>query len=123
MRCANLPLFSFAAAVWIGGWSNRAHDLYNSTTGVRIRTIYPNPTISGGGYGCLVDGNNVLWGAGGYGYNEMFKYTDGGAMSAVGGLSRFVYGMGLDKSKVSPRYQCAVHSICRRRHVLIPSSS
>jgi hypothetical protein len=50
-----------------------------------------------GGYGCLVDSQNVLWGAGGYGNFQLFRKVPGQAPTSVGGIPNYVYGLGLDQ--------------------------
>ncbi len=79
-------------AVWVGGWSPKNHVLLNSKTGAAMEEFTP----AVGGYGCLVDGNNVLWGAD-VGQAQIFRKPAGQAVQYVG-LTHRSYGLGLDKS-------------------------
>ena len=87
-------------AVWVGGWwPSKDHCLINSITGAIIECFSPPAGNAWGGYGCLVDSQNVLWGAGGYGNYQLFRKVPGRAPTAVGGIPNFVYGLGLDQRK------------------------
>ncbi len=85
----------YIRAVWAGGWSDRRHDLINSTSGRILETISP-PSGDGGGYGCLVDSDNVLWLSGGYGFYRLIRRVPGSSPVSIV-MPYFVYGLGLDK--------------------------
>ncbi len=87
-----------ALAVWVGGWwPSKDHCLINSVTGAIMECFSPPAGNAWGGYGCLVDSVNVLWGSGGYGNYQLFRKAPGQAPTAVGGIPNYVYGLGLDK--------------------------
>ena len=117
----SFPDFS-CAAVWVGGWSpSKDHCLLDSVTGAIMECFSPPAGNAWGGYGCLVDSVNVLWGAGGYGNYQLFRKAPGQAPTAVGGIPNYVYGLGLDKRTCSHFGRCCVGSRTRRRqHPHIP---
>lgn len=85
-------------AVWVGGWSpSKDHCLLDSVTGAIMECFSPPAGNAWGGYGCLVDSVNVLWGSGGYGNYQLFRKAPGQAPTAVGGIPNYIYGLGLDK--------------------------
>ena len=84
--------------MWVGGWSpSKDHCLINSVTGAIMECFSPPAGNAWGGYGCLVDSVNVLWGSGGYGNYQLFRKAPGQAPTAVGGIPNYIYGLGLDK--------------------------
>ncbi|WP_439579525.1 PEP-CTERM sorting domain-containing protein [Elioraea sp.] len=50
--------------VWVGGFGNAAHQLYDGTTGAPIPGVGNSFNIGVGGYGGVIDGNGVLWSVG-----------------------------------------------------------
>ena len=84
--------------MWVGGWSpSKDHCLLDSVTGAIMECFSPPAGNAWGGYGCLVDSVNVLWGSGGYGNYQLFRKAPGQAPTAVGGIPNYIYGLGLDK--------------------------
>jgi hypothetical protein len=64
----------------VGGYgASREHNLLNRTTGAIIDSFVP---YAGGGYGCIVDGQNVLWGANGGG-RPLIRKAPGQSMSTI----------------------------------------
>ncbi len=97
--------------MWVGGWwPSKDHCLVNSVTGAIMECFSPPAGNAWGGYGCLVDSVNVLWGSGGYGNYQLFRKAPGQAPTAVGGIPNYVYGLGLDKRT------------CRDRPSAVPAS-
>jgi len=83
--------------VWLGGYGNRAHQLYDGTTGALI--VEPGSAFNNsfGGYGGLVDGNGVLWSSSLYD-NVVVKHDPASNVTTNINLSRYSYGMGLDNN-------------------------
>lgn len=77
--------------VWIGGYSNKVHELY-SPTGVAVPGT--QFSLGCGGYGGLVDGNNVLWSAD-IGTNRLLRYNVGSASGTCIPVN-YSYGLGID---------------------------
>jgi hypothetical protein len=101
--------------VWVGGWSpSKDHCLVNSVTGAIMECFSPPAGNAWGGYGCLVDSVNVLWGSGGYGNYQLFRKAPGQAPTAVGGIPNYVYGLGLDKRTYRRCYR-----LCTPRQVSV----
>ena len=79
--------------VWVGGYGDKEHQLYDGTTGVAKSTVINLGSNSG--YGGLVDGNGVLWSAG-WASNSLSRYDPATGIQsdhAVGGGS---YGLAVD---------------------------
>lgn len=79
--------------VWVGGYGDKEHQLYDGTTGAAKSAIV---NLGGNsGYGGLIDGNGVLWSAG-WAFNSLSRYdpaTNTQTDHAVGGGS---YGLAVD---------------------------
>jgi streptogramin lyase len=78
--------------VWVGGYTNRVHDLIDGDTGAILKTINPGC----GGYGGLVDGNGVLWSA--YGNDpaaKLLRYDPATDTATCLDMPRS-YGLGID---------------------------
>jgi YVTN family beta-propeller protein len=79
--------------VWVGGYGDKEHQLYNGTTGAPM-----SPVVNLGGnsgYGGLIDGNGVLWSAG-WAFSSLSRYdpaTNTQSDHNVGGGS---YGLAVD---------------------------
>lgn len=77
--------------VWIGGYGNLVHELYDSDGVVVPGTQF---YLGCGGYGGLVDANNVLWSAS-IGYNRLLRY-DATAKTGTCIPVNYSYGLGID---------------------------
>jgi streptogramin lyase len=77
--------------VWIGGYGNRVHELYDQD-GVAVPGTQFN--VGCGGYGGLVDGNGVLWSAN-IGQSRLLRYDTGTSTGACIPIS-YSYGLGID---------------------------
>lgn len=78
--------------VWIGGYGNRVHELYDSN-GVAIPSTQFN--LGCGGYGGLLDGNGVLWSASLA--SLLLRYDPLTATGTCISLSGYTsYGLGID---------------------------
>jgi YVTN family beta-propeller protein len=79
--------------VWVGGYGDKEHQLYDGTTGAPKSAIV---NLGGNsGYGGLIDGNGVLWSAG-WAFGSLSRYdpaTNTQSDHAVGGGS---YGLAVD---------------------------
>lgn len=79
--------------VWVGGYGNNLHQLYDGTTGAAKSAVLNFGSNSG--YGGLVDGNGVLWSAG-WANSSLSRYDPATGIEtnhAVGGGS---YGLAVD---------------------------
>lgn len=79
--------------VWVGGLGNRVHEKIDGATGTPVPLTQFN--LGCGGYGGLVDGNGVLWSAGG-GQNTLLRYDPSVPVGSCINLSRTSYGLGID---------------------------
>lgn len=81
-----------AGDIWIGGSSNRFHEKLNGETGQPIAgTAFNTGT---GGYGGLIDGNGILWSAGGPNTPILRYNTNDGTYTNISGNGD--YGLGID---------------------------
>lgn len=78
--------------VWVGGYGNHAHEKVDGVTGLPILGTSFN--YGYGGYGGLVDGNNVLWSAS-ISENRLLRY-DATAMTGSFLSITTSYGLGID---------------------------
>ena len=78
--------------VWTGGLGDLDHEKVSGVTGLPIAGTQFN--LGCGGYGGLVDGNNVLWSARGGG--GLLRYDANTASGVCYGVSRGDYGLGVD---------------------------
>lgn len=79
--------------VWVGGYGDKEHQLYDGNTGAPKSAVINLGSNSG--YGGLVDGNGVLWSAG-WANNSLSRYDPATGIQsdhAVGGGS---YGLAVD---------------------------
>ena len=86
--------------VWVGGFGNSQHQLYDGATGAPIPSGTPTPknsfNVGAGGYGGLVDGNGVLWSAG-LSANALVRHDPAtGVTQVLNTLDRQTYGLGID---------------------------
>lgn len=77
--------------VWVGGFGNRVHELYDST-GLAVPGTQFN--LGCGGYGGLVDGNGVLWSAN-ISLSSLLRYDPATASGTCIPVSQS-YGLGID---------------------------
>ncbi|MDM8530354.1 Ig-like domain-containing protein [Anaerolineales bacterium HSG25] len=75
--------------VWAGGWSIKKFDLIDGQTGQIKKTAGP---FSYGGYGGLIDGNNVLWSA--HPNGKLLRYDTNTGDTTYPSVN--AYGLGLD---------------------------
>ena len=78
--------------LWVGGWSNRVHELYDSN-GVAVSGTQFN--LGCGGYGALMDSNGILWSASMTGYT-LLRYDPAAMTGTCIYLGRYTYGLGID---------------------------
>jgi DNA-binding beta-propeller fold protein YncE len=81
--------------VWIGGLTNRVHELVGSN-GVPVPGTQFN--LGCGGYGGLVDGNGVLWSSSGptFGDTMLLRYDPSIPTGQCLNFGRYGYGLGID---------------------------
>lgn len=77
--------------VWIGGYGNRVHELYDQDGIVVPGTQF---NLGCGGYGGLVDGNGVLWSAN-IGQSRLLRYDTVGKSGTCIPIN-YSYGLGID---------------------------
>ncbi len=77
--------------LWVGGYSNRWHEKVDGVTGQPVPSTQFNHANCGG-YGGLIDGNNVLWSAGFHNLLRWDLTTSSGTCIDLGEH----YGLGLD---------------------------
>lgn len=77
--------------VWVGGYTNRVHELYDSN-GLAVPGTQFN--LGCGGYGGLVDGNGVLWSAN-ITQSRLLRYDTSTASGSCLAVSQS-YGLGID---------------------------
>lgn len=81
--------------IWVSGTGDRDFDLINGATGAIIRHE-PNNTGGYGGYGGLIDKNNVIWSS-----NYLLRWDTANPLTGVNGVnwrgySHDSYGLGID---------------------------
>ena len=77
--------------VWVGGFSNRVHELLDSNGNAVPGTLF---NLGCGGYGGLVDANGVLWSASANQW--LLRYDPGIPGGNCINLGQFSYGLGVD---------------------------
>jgi YVTN family beta-propeller protein len=97
--------------VWVGGLSNRVHELLDSNGNVVAGTQF---NLGCGGYGGLVDANGVLWSASAN--QDLLRYvpsTHAGACLFLGYPAYFTYGLGKDSSNDVWNTQWTYNSVAK----------
>jgi len=79
--------------IWIGGYGNRVHQLYNSS-GVPIG---PPISLGCGGYGGIIDANGVLWSASLW-PSDVGRIDPSTPSYSCISIGRTSYGLGIDSS-------------------------
>lgn len=82
--------------VWVGGYGNRQHQLYDGDTGAAIPGPGNSFNTGQGGYGGVVDGNGVLWSSSLT--NFVAKHDPATNTTTNVNLGRTSYGMGIDNN-------------------------
>lgn len=81
--------------VWIGGYGNKLHQLYDGSTGA------PNSAVinlgSNSGYGGLIDGNGILWSAG-WGNASLSRYNPATGIESDHTVGAGSYGLAVDNN-------------------------
>lgn len=78
--------------VWVGGWNNRIHELYDSSGSLVGGSTF---NLGCGGYGGLVDGNGILWSATMF-PNELLRFDPATSTGDCLPIWRYSYGLGID---------------------------
>jgi YVTN family beta-propeller protein len=79
--------------VWVGGYGDKEHQLYDGTTGAAKSAIVNLGSNSG--YGGLIDGNGVLWSAG-WGASSLSRYDPVTGIQTDHNVGGGSYGLAVD---------------------------
>lgn len=83
--------------VWVGGYTNAQHQLYDGTTGVAIGGAGNSFNNGQGGYGAVVDGNGIVWSSS-INTNSVVKHDPATNTTTSINLGRTSYGLGIDNN-------------------------
>ncbi len=82
--------------VWVGGYNNKQHQLYDGNTGAAIPGAGNSFNSGLGGYGGVVDGNGVLWSSALDYY--VVKHDPATNTTTNVATGRYSYGLGIDNN-------------------------